>query len=476
MAHLMRHTAFTGIGRKSVYLVFLLPIAMILSLGVTGPSNYTLLIVTAGIIFFSVLTNFQVALLLIGLASYFLSFAIWYFHMPKPLINLGYMLIIMVLAREYFFTSGLLPVRTPINYILTCIVAVGFLSIAGGDASVYPAMKGLIRHVGFPLLFLLILIAEPDEKLMRRLVIGILIVCYIQVLASAWQYTWYSTISPKPHGIRADRSGGLLGFSCGAYTAVLMSMAFCLMVGINIVRKTHWYLVLGAGILMIPIILASARAGVYLFVLAAFFMLLVAPLPKHRPFWGRLLLAGGICVSILFAAASGILGEDFKAMMNPSYAYDYSIKRSDSGMGRLQAFGLVESQLKTTAEKLIGRGVGMLTPTTISENPNSLRALNPNLFENVTGFAYTTIEMGYIGLVLFLLLYLQVYRFTRRFLHQIKDPFWEAIALGFCGAIFIYVISTIYVDSWVYYPLPFTFWALAAAIYRVGILRGIFAA
>jgi hypothetical protein len=66
-----------------------------------------------------------------------------------------------------------------------------------------------------------------------------------------------------------------------------------------------------------------------------------------------------------------------------------------------------------------------------------------------------------------------VYAFNRRFLKSIDDPFWEAVSLGFCGAIFVYVISTVYVDSWIYYPLPFTFWALAAAIYRIGVLRGI---
>lgn len=59
------------------------------------------------------------------------------------------------------------------------------------------------------------------------------------------------------------------------------------------------------------------------------------------------------------------------------------------------------------------------------------------------------------------------------FSKKIDDPFWEAVSLGFCGAIFIYVIATLYVDSWIYYPLPFTFWALAAAIYRAGVLQGI---
>ena len=465
---------FTNVGKKGLSLLFFLPLAFILANAVTGSSNYVFLIVTAGIIFFAVLTNFQVALLLIGLASYFLSFALWYFGLPRTLINLGYVLIVMLLVREYFFTAGLLPIRTPINYLLACLIALGFLSIAGSGSAGYASFKGLLRHIGFPLLFILILMAEPDEKLMRKLVIGIIIVAFIQVVASIWQFTWYSTIAPKPHGTRADLSGGILGFSCGGYTAVLMSMVLCLMLGLIIVKGFRLYLGLGAAVLAIPIILSSARAGVILYAAALLFMLLVAPLSRHGPFFNRLILAVGLFAVIIFVAASGLVGEEFKSIFVPSYTYEYSIKQSDSGMGRLQAFDLAKEHLRTPMEKIVGRGPGMLTPTSIVDNPNSLIAQNPNLFKHPTGFAYTTIELGYGGLVLFLLLYFQVYRFTRVFLRRIKDPFWESVALGFCGMTFVYVISTVYNDSWVYYPLPFTFWAVAAAIYRIGVLRGIF--
>jgi hypothetical protein len=462
----------SNLGKKSLSLLFFLPLAAILADAAIGSSSYNFLLVVAAIIFLTVIARFEGALILIGISSYFLSYAIWKMNLPGPLINLGYVLIIMVLIREYFFTANLLPVRTPINRILLVIVAFGFLSIAGGNSGVYASFKGLLRHIGFPLLFLLILVAEPNEKLMKKLVIGIIIVAFIQVLASAIQFFWYTAINAKPSGMRADYSGGILGFSCGGYNSVFMAMTFCLMLGIIIVRGFRWYWGIAAAVLALPIFLASARAGIVMFALAAVFMLLVAPLPRHGPFFKRLMIATSL-FAVTIVAAFGLGGEGFRAIFNPTYVYDYSIKQADSGMGRLQAFDIVSQSLRNPQEMLIGRGPGMLTPTSISKNPDSLIAENPTLFREITGFAYTTLELGYAGLVLFLLLYVQVYRFTRRFLREIDDPFWESIALGFCGSIFIYVISTVYVDSWIFYPLPFTFWAIAAAIYRVGVIRDI---
>ncbi len=460
-------------GKKSVSILFIIPLAMLLSAAAIGTSNYSALIAITAIIFFTVLTRFSYALILIGLSSYFLSYLIWVFNLPGPLINLGYVLVVMVLVREYFFTANLLPVRTPINIVLFALVALAILSIAAGSSGAYASFKGLLRHIGFPLLFLMILMAEPDEKLMKRLVSAIIAMAFVQVIGSILQFTFYSTISAKPGGMRADYSGGLLGFSCGGYNAVFMGMTACLVLGISIVQGFRWYLGLAMILLLMPIYLASARAGVFLFGAGVLFMLLVAPLPKHGSFFNRLMIAGGFIVAVIVASTAGLGGSSFKQIFDPDYAYEYSMKKADSGMGRLQAFDIVTAELKTPFDKLLGKGPGTLTPTSIADNPNSLIAKNPNLYKDVTGYAYTTLELGFAGLVLFLLLYFRVYRFTRSFLRQIDDPFWESIALGFCGVIIIYVISTVYIDSWVYYPLPFTFWALAAAIYRIGVLRGI---
>ncbi len=464
----------TDLGRKCFYLLLLAPLAILLSTAATGTSNYIFLLVFAAIIFFTVLTKFQYSLIFIGLTSYFLSYAIYYFNLPGPLINLGYVLILMVLIREYFFTANMLPVRTPVNAVLIFIIALGFLSIAAGNSGVYPSFKGLLRHIGFPLLFVLIVMAEPDEKLTKKIIYAVIAVAFVQVVASTCQFIWYSTVAPKPSGMRSDLSGGLLGFSCGGYTATLMAMVFCLIMGFAIVQGFRWYLGLAAISLLAPIYFASARAGVYLFGAAIPFMLIFAPLSRHGSLIKRIMLAFFLFAAIIFIAATGLLGPSFQAIFNPDYAYEYSIKQADSGMGRLQAFEVVSSQLRTPLEKLVGRGPGMLTPTSITENPNSLIAENPKLFGSVSGYAYTTLELGFIGMVLFLLLYLQVYRFVRRFLILIDDKFWESVALGFCGSTFIYVISTFYIDSWIYYPLPFTFWVLAAAIYRMGVIRGIF--
>jgi hypothetical protein len=464
----------TDFGKKSLSLLFFLPLAVILATSITSASNYLLLVVIAGLIFFTILTDFKYALILIAVNSYFLSYLIWALGLPGPLINLGYFLIIMVLLREYFFTANLLPVRTPINWVLVGIIALGCLSIANGSSALYPSFKGLLRHVGFPLLFLLILMAEPDEKLMKKLVWGIILVAFLQVAASIYQFGYYTFISHKPPGMRADYSGGLLGYSCGGYTAVFMAMAFCIVIGFILVYGMRWYYLVGIIALALPIFLASARTGVFFFALGGLFMMLVAPLRKHAPFSKRLLISVALIVILSGVIVSGVAGESFKVLTDFNYLYEYSMKQADSGLGRLQAFDIVKSQLNNPITRLIGLGPGKLTPTSIVQDKSSLIAQNTQLFQNVTGYAYTTIEIGFLGLILFIILYLRVYGFTRRFMKQVDDPFWEAVSLGFCGAIIIYIVSTVYVDSWIFYPLPFTFWAIAAAIYRVGVIKGYF--
>ncbi|MFH1862234.1 MAG: hypothetical protein ABH878_05415 [bacterium] len=451
----------------------LLPLSVVLALAVTESNNYVLLLLVAGITFFSILTRFEVGLVLIALCSFFLSYAIWFFEWARPLINLGYLLIIMLLIREFFFTSSFQWVRTPINYLLFSLTALSFLSIAGGDSSFYPSAKGILRHLGFPFLFFLILIANPKEETMRKLVIGIIIVAFVQIPASVFQFFWYTVIAPKPLGMRSDYSGGLLGPNCGGYTAVLLGMVLCILIGFIIVRGFRWYWGAAAAGLILPIYLASARAGIFIFAAAILFTILFAPLARHIALGKRLIISLVAFFLIIGSAAIGLGGGAFQAIFNPDYVYSYSIKQADAGMGRIQAFSVVNAELRTPIEKLVGRGPGMLTPTSIVDNPNSLVAQDPLLYRNLTGYAYTTLELGYLGLLLFLILFIQVYRFCRRFLKYIDDPFWEAVALGFCGTIFVFVISTFYIDSWIYYPLPFTFWALAAAIYRVGIIRGI---
>lgn len=460
-------------GKKGLTLLLFLPLALLLATAVMDSSNYVLLMAVAGIMFFSILTSFQVALVLIAVFGYFFAYAIWVFDLPGPLINLGYLLIIMLLLREFFFTAGFVPVRMPVNFILVSIVALGFLSIANGESSFYPSIKGLLRHVGFPLFFILLLTAEPDEELIRKLVIGVLVVVFLQIPASIGQYFWYSVVAPKSAGMRADYSGGLLGPSCGNYSSVLLVMGFCLLMGFMLVRGNRWYLSLGAALLVVPIYLASARAGLIMFALGALFMLLIAPRPGSGNLFKRVLVSLSVVAGLVGASYMGLGGESFQAMFHPEYLYEYSMKKADAGMGRLQAFGVVSQELRTPVEKLIGRGPGMLTPTSVVDNPNSLVANAPHLFRNVTGYTYTTIELGFLGFILFLLLYFKVYRFNRLFLSRIDDPFWESVSLGFSGVVFIYVLSTFYVDSWIYYPLPFTFWAVAGAIYRVGVIRGI---
>jgi hypothetical protein len=388
-----------NIGKKAVTLLILFPLVGLLANAVAGSNNYLLLMTTALVIFLTVLTRFQVSLLLIGLASYFLSYTIWFFSLPSPLINLGYALIVMMLLRELFFTPFSLPARTHINYLLLSIIALGCLSIAGSEAGIYPSIKGLLRHVAFPLMFIMILMAEPDEKLMRRLIIGIIVVAFVQVVASIMQYTWYTNIAPKPFGTRVDLSGGVLGFSCGGYTAVFMTMIYCLFFGLILVRGFRWSRATGAALLFVPIFLASARAGVFLMALATFYMLLITPFFHGGVFIKRLFTAGIIGIALVIGIQVGLGGRGFDQILNPDYVYTYSARPSDAGLGRLQAFSVIQDELRSPFEMAVGRGPGMLTPTSIVDNPNSLIALNPRLYGTVTGYAYTVLEVGYLGLV-----------------------------------------------------------------------------
>ncbi|RJP79159.1 MAG: hypothetical protein C4524_05790 [Candidatus Zixiibacteriota bacterium] len=465
---------YPGLWQKILSLIFIAPLAMVLAYAATGANNYIFLLVVASILFLAVLTDFHVSLVMILVSSFFLGWAIWFFQLPPQLINLSYVLIIMMLLREFFFTANFTSVRTPINYLLLCLIAVGALSFLNGNVMPYPAVKSMLRHVGYLLFFVLLIMARLSEKTMRRLVWTVIIVAFIQIPASIMQYGWYTLVAPKEFGTRADLSGGILGVSVGGHNAVMMAMTFCLMVGFMLVNRKRWYLGLAGLALMIPIYLSSARAGVLMFAGAALFMLVIAPRERHAGLIKRLYAAMMVLAIIIGLALSGLGGESFSNLFDFNYMYEYSVKRADSGMGRLEAFGVVKTTLDSPLLKLIGRGPGAATPTSIVKNKSSLMAEDPTLFKGMTTYALVTLELGYLGLALFLLIFLRMLFASRKLLKVIDDPFWEAIALGFGGMVFVYIISSLYVSSWIHYAETFAFWAVAAALYRVGQLKGIF--
>jgi O-antigen ligase len=77
------------------------------------------------------------------------------------------------------------------------------------------------------------------------------------------------------------------------------------------------------------------------------------------------------------------------------------------------------------------------------------------------------LEIGSLGVLLFLLVILQVFRMNNAFRKRTDDRYWKSISFGFEGLILLFVLGTVYLTIWTSDVLSFTFWLMASAIYGV---------
>jgi hypothetical protein len=399
-------------------------------------------------------------------------------------------LIVLLLVYVFLLRSAngkLILRKTPIDRYFIGLVIVGLFSMIINLEPLFTALSGFRNLLRPLLLYYVIINLELKEKYLKRLVILLFIMEFLQIPVILYQFFAYGG---------GDLSSGTLGYSSGNMTVVLALIFMALLLGLAIVYKSTIYALI-ASFLFLAILFSEGKAGFFMAPSMLLFMFGFIVRPKDNIKTRIFALLKYVVIFIpLFVIVYALSlwlapivipdSQILSFLENPATIFDRyeaplsktnDIPRSRSGDIQF-AWLLISQQNQYT---LLGYGPGAASNGIQGIGVGDLYnryALDPAyLFgEAITGFtfyAFTQVsvmlqEFGVLGLVLYLLMLFSIFRRNLKFAKRSDtDPFWRGISLGFNGAWFIFVASSVYYRVWFWEAGAYVFWGLAAVLYTL---------
>jgi hypothetical protein len=420
-----------------------------------------------------ILTDDTVGIAMSLVVSFYWIYVGDIFSLAPMFSNLPYVIIIVLFLKKAILISlqNRSFVDTPINKASIVLFAFILISLVLNNNPLPTALKGIVKQASFILLFFVVANANLSESSMKTMLGAIGIIAVAQIPASIIQY--YFIYYQSDHGFRADLSAGLLGYNSGAINAVFMTCIFAVLFGMIISYGFTLRFGLLSSVLLVPIILSDARAGLVFFLFTGAFLATL----MHRSESGKRMRNMRVALVILAILAIGVVQgaspRQIAFLTNPGSVYEYSIKplANKEGLGRLQSIGFVHKSIgKSVKSLVVGLGPGSITRTQFLGGKGLFYEENIELLRHYNSYAYVTIELGYGGFLIFLYMFYKMFSFNKVFSTKVNDKYWRAISIGYSGIIFTIVYSVIYTRSWIHPALAFCMWFLGGAICRVDYL------
>lgn len=417
-------------------------------------------------IMIAIFINDKVAILII-LATLFLFH--WLFGVfraiPKEITWLPDVIILIMAAKIlYLQAKRNLWERTPIDLIILAILLLGIISAVYNNVAVFTLLFGFRKFFKYTLMFFILRNIEQQSKFYRFFIILLFILALLQIPVTITQAIYFGTTGKDV----ADNVSGTLGGKATGAMALFMSFVISMTMGFYTQTKKVVFLLLSASFL-IPIILGSGQFGLFIAPIAALICWILGRQLNLKNILKIPLIISVIVMLVLPAinyhdARYG--GNLMKFVRSPSELYSLNIqKRKEGTFGRFQVIDVAHQLLLDNIPQLIvGFGPGNASQSYFSEYSGRLDKEYQGF--KIWGIQYTAtiLEYGFLGLILFLLLFFQLWRVNRQFYHQTKNQFWKAISVGYNGLLFVYIAGSFYNPVWYYDILSFTFWFITAGL------------
>ena len=344
--------------------------------------------------------------------------------------------------------------------ILLALIVIGTVSAVGNGCSPFKILLGMRVYFKYILMFYILINLELDEKFLKRIIIVVLALIALQVVIVISQYSLGTQLGDAIFG--STRSVGTL--------TTLSLITICMLCALYIQYRPRIVYLIISLLLFVPAILGEAKA---------FFLYLpITVVFLFRKVIFKSLIRSALIIfllSIFLFASLKLFGKFHRISAgkpkNLSVVFSSPARLTvddtyaPSITPRIQSMLYAHAQIeRDTFNWLFGFGIGSRTFT------DSERQKIPFLILSTALVSQMLVELGYIGIILFFLIFYFVYRMNSRFYWKIEYSFWRAISFGFRGAIFVYVLSNTYTDI-THDLLGFTFWFLASSIYSVAALR-----
>jgi len=445
----------------------LLIVSVLSGLGIAR-DQYALMLIPPLTLLVALLSRRQSHLLFLILVAAFLTPALLSLPGTPPVMRYSSDLLVLLFIVAVATRSAIDRSLTLDKWLLPYILFVLVIGLLAGQWNLY-SMQSLLGYVLLPLFAIALQNLEIDraQRVAVLKALGFLVLAQIPV-ALLQKVMFYSD--------SFDRIGGTLGRAGTTFMGVLMASAVCFAVAAAYAYKKKRILLL-LPLLMLPMILGEVKAG---FLLAAVGILVIAVVfgLKARSF-RPLVFTAAIAVvplAVAFAVYSFVpwlvsgdptTGEfGLRFFRDPGIMLQYV-----SGFGRstqanrLEVLRIILQRHSELSMLLLGRGPGFLSTSTLL-TPASSQAMDAakSVFGWITSGGRHLLEIGLIGLLLYVCGVLSVaFRICKR-LRNSEDPLWLTLKAGLVGAAIVFLLGGFYTSAWHFEGTAVSFWLLVGLV------------
>jgi putative inorganic carbon (HCO3(-)) transporter len=374
---------------------------------------------------------------------------------PLPLGNkLIDIILLGVFLGALFSKDVKLFPRTPVSR--TLLVFVVFLYVSLWQGSFYlrselpwsiddPRFSVWKNYMIMPLVFVLVLSVIREAKQVKIL---ILLMCFTALLANKSLYNALSGIDLS-HFSYEIRQGGAFGWAgvngAGAFDAWFTLFLLGLY---SFQRKLAFRIaIIGLAAFSMYCLMLTFSRGAYFGLLIGLLFLGIVRQRKILPFLFLFLLT-------------------WQAIVPTSVKERVMMTRDESG--QLDDSAATRVTLWEDAVKLIEGSPIIGTGFDTYEHMHRLGITvgETELTDTHNYYLKVLVETGAVGLILYLLILVQMFRAGYQLYRTAQDPFWKGIGLGFFAAIIPVVLVNFFGDRWQYIQITGYLWVLLGCVLR----------
>ena len=401
--------------------------------------------------------------------------------------NIGfYIIIFSVFFSDWFMQLGLIPpqmtlfpevillilivkvanlqlkekrfITTPIDLPILLFIFWAILSTLFNSQRIETTIIAFRYDLKYIIMYVLLINLNPDERFFKRMINIFIILLLIQVPVALVKMQIYG---------QGESAIGTYAVHGGIPSTILPLIAISIFLGFFLFEKPRFrYIFLSLCFVLFSII-GGKRAFPFFGTLLFLFLFWqtgkrnFAKISFVAPF-----LMAGFLASIYFVPS---LNPTFK---DPHYLLDYSFSYSSAhsaetgkALGRTSAFvAAFEVAKENPANFLLGFGPGCLARSQFKKYESDIRYSLPISYGQ-SQWVTMSLEYGWVGALLFLWLFVPLFRINQRFFQTTNDKYWKSISFGYKGILFTYSLGFFYAVVFRGDLLSFIFWFFSAAIY-----------
>jgi hypothetical protein len=318
--------------------------------------------------------------------------------------------------------------------------------------------------IRFYLLFLAIINLDLDEKFVET-VTKILIFLFIIQIPTAAVKVFFVGIGEEAIGTYATHGGGP--------SAVIPLIAISFMFAFYFYHKPSvWYIVMAVGFVAFGVIGGKRGLFLYIPVVVLFLGLYMRERFKKAVVY--------VVIGAIIVILTGYISIRLMPTLNPqhrvggevdldfvkTYLLRYTMARYEGASGgrvisTIQIYEILRDE--GLSALLFGLGPGSYIETLFESLKTTYVETHSLPIEyGVPGSSWLAIQVGYVGSLIYHLLFIAILIYASRFFHSETDPYWKAYALGMVGFSFVmFLISATYWAVFIDDMLPMVYFILA---------------